>query len=62
MLVCLNFSLKQRVSLLGSKLAWVTRWGVKSECISNLVEDIGLEVVSLDTRRQGSKFNSSGDE
>lgn len=63
MLACLNFSLKQQVLLKGSKLAWVTRCGVKSEHISsNLVEDIDLEVVSLDTRRQGSKINSSGDE
>lgn len=61
MLVCLNFSLKQQVLLKGSQLAWVTRCGVKSEHISsNFVEDI--EVVSLDTRRQSSKINSSGDE
>lgn len=47
------------LSLKVSGLGWVTRRGVKSEHTRNVVEDVSLEV---DTRRQGSKLSSSGDE
>ena len=50
------------LSLKFSGLGWVTRRGVKSEHTRNVVEDVSLEVESLDTRRQGSKLSSSGDE